>query len=207
MQINNFEEVRKCLKEWETMRTNVPEAIHYLSLGNQYAFERTKVGDKALHAYPGICAADQSFYMFLIDETDDRPSSFSELFEAITICKVKKSLNDNPDEVPEAVAQKRMTTWREEFAAWTTKQINLTPQTQGLFKAFHVPSDYLKANRPYKTVFGLKEEGSSPTGYLADLITIDLEQKELTYYDTVRPVPPFSPILETNFYLLSLVTP
>lgn len=204
MKISNLEAVISCLKEWEHIRSNATEVISYLSLGNQFAFERTTDGEAALHAYPGICSEDQSFYLFLIDESQDRTSSAADLFEAITICKVQNALG-NSDEIPEAVAQKRIATWRDEFIPWVTAQINLSPPTEGLFKAFHVPSSYLRSRTEYVTYFGLKEDNSSPTGYQADLITTDSVKKEISYYDTVRPVPPFDPVTDHNFYLLSLV--
>lgn len=203
MQINNLDAVISCLKEWESIRSNTSQVLTYLSLGNQFSFERSKEGEAALHAYPGICSQDQSFYLFLIDESQDRESSPSDLFEAITICKVGNSFS-NSDEIPEAVAQKRIATWREEFIPWTTDQINLSPQTEGIFKAFHVPSSYLRPRKVYVTFFGLKEDSRAPTGYQADLITTD-SSKTISYYDTVRPVPPFDPVTDYNFYLLSLV--
>lgn len=204
MQINNLDAVISCLKEWEWIRSHTSQVLTYLSLGNQFSFERSKEGESALHAYPGICSQDQSFYLFLIDESQDRKGSAAALFEAITICKVQ-NVYSNSDEIPETVAQKRIATWRKEFIPWVTAQINVSPQTEGLFKAFNVPSSYLRSRTEYVTFFGLKEDNSSPTGYQADLITTDSTKKEISYYDTVRPVPPFDPVTDHNFYLLSLV--
>lgn len=202
MQFNNLASIVSCLKEWEIIRDNPSQVIEYLSLGNYFSFKRNMPEASNLHAYPGICAADKEFYMFLIDAKADRKSSDSELFNAITICKVKRNLGGS-DEIPEAEALKRIDTWKKEYSQWTTEQINNRQETQGIFKAFNVPSSYMERNVEYSTFFGLKEQSS--TRYSADLITVDNSKTSIAFYDTVRPVPPFDVAPQSSFHLLDLV--
>ena len=63
----------------------------------------------------------------------------------------------------------------------------------------------MERNVQYATFFALKPDSSSLTEYDADLITADTSRGFETYYDTVRPVPPFDVAPQSSFYLLSMV--
>ncbi|MDR6968510.1 hypothetical protein J2X31_002533 [Flavobacterium arsenatis] len=202
MEFNNLASIVSCLKEWDTIRDNSFEVTEFLNLGNYFSFTRNKPETSAIHAYPGICAADKEFYMFLIDAEADQKSSESDLFNAITICKVKRNMG-NSDEIPEAEALKRIDTWKRDCSAWATEQINNRQQTQGIFQAFNVPSSYMQKDVEYSTFFALKQEGLG--SYSADLVTVDRSKSSIAFYDTVRPVPPFDVTPRSNFYLLDLL--
>lgn len=204
MEFNNLESIISCIKEWDQIRTSPTDVITFLNTGNYFNLSRTRPTAQNLHAYPGISPVDNEMYMFVIDADDDKNSSEEDLFNAITICKVRKNYG-NSDEIPEAEARRRMDNWNRDFAAWATAQINLQSQTQGIFKAFNIPSTYMEPNTQYATFFGLKTDSASPTGFDADLITTDSSKGPATYFDTVRPVPPFDVYSQGSFYLLSMV--
>lgn len=202
MEFNNLGSIVSCLKAWENIRNNPSEVIEYLSLGNYFSFKRNMHETPNLHAYPGISTADKEFYMFLIDAEADRSSSEADLFNAITICKVKRNMGSS-DEIPEAEALKRIDTWKRDYSTWATAQINNRQQTQGIFKAFNVPSSYMQRDVEYSSFFALKQEGLA--SYSADLVTVDHSKSSIAFYDTVRPVPPFDVAPQSSFYLLDLL--
>ena len=204
MEFNNLGSIVSCLREWDNIRDNSSEVIEYLGLGNYFSFKRNMPEASNLHAYPGICAADKAFYMFLIDAEADRNSSETDLFNAITICKVKRNMG-NSDEIPEAEALKRIEVWKRDYSKWATAQINNRQQTQGIFKAFNVPSSNIQRNVEYSSFFGLKQISGSSSSQSADLITVDHSKSSIAFYDTVRPVPPFDVAPRSSFYLLDLL--
>lgn len=204
MEFNNLGSIVNCLREWDNISDNPSEVIEYLGLGNYFSFKRNMPEASNLHAYPGICAADKTFYMFLIDAEADRKSSETDLFNAITICKVKRNIG-NSDEIPEAEALKRIDAWKKDYPNWATSQINNRQQTQGIFKAFNVPSSNIQRNVEYSTFFGLKQIIGSSSSQSADLITVDHSKSSIAFYDTVRPVPPFDVAPRSSFYLLDLL--
>lgn len=204
MEFNNLGNIVSCLREWDNIRDNPPKVIEYLGLGNHFSFKRTMSEASDLHAYPGICTADKAFYMFLIDAEADRNSSETDLFNAITICKVKRNMG-NSDEIPEAEALKRIDTWKRDYSKWATAQINNRQQTQGIFKAFNVPSSYMQRDVEYSSFFGLKQESGALASHSADLVTVDHSKSSIAFYDTVRPVPPFDVAPRSSFYLLDLL--
>ncbi|WP_432670331.1 hypothetical protein [Flavobacterium sp. SM2513] len=204
MEFNNLQDVISCLREWETIRNNPSEVIQYLSLGNHFAYKRDMPQANQMHVYPGVCKAEGTFYIFMLDAAADINSSEATLFNAITICQVKNSLG-NSDEIPEAQALKRMDDWKKSFSQWATNQINNRQQTQGIFKAFNMPSSYIERNVNYSTFFALREDSTNVTGYIADLITVDHSKSSVAFYDTVLPVPPFGTLSQNSFYLLSMV--
>lgn len=203
MEFTNLQQVTNCLKEWQAMRNEPKEVLKFLALGNQFSFKRTQDPTVNLHAYPGVSAANNSFYIFLIDASQDHNSSETALFNAITVCQVQNTVGD-PHQIPEVEAKRRIDNWKNHFEEWATAQIDLRQQTQGIFKAFEVPATYMQRDADYVTFFGLKDDSSAPTGYQADLVTTIQAGRALAYYDTVRPVPPFDVAPESSFYLLSL---
>lgn len=204
MKFNNLGDIVKCLKEWDRIRDNSSEVVTYLGLGNHFTFKRNSSDASNLHVYPGICASDKELYMFLIDAKADQDTSETDLFNNITICKVTQNIS-NSDEIPLAEALKRISAWKKEYSSWAIDQINNRKVTQGIFRAFNMPSSHIEKNIEYSSFFALKEQGGSNKGYTADLVTIDNSKSSITYYDTVRPVPPFDIAPLSNFYLLNLL--
>jgi hypothetical protein len=203
MKFNNLGDILNCMREWNSIRDNATDVTEALTLGNFFSFNRDTQASN-LHAYPGLCTADSQLFMFLIDADSDKALSEIELFDAITICTMQKNLGHS-DEIPEVVAQQRINKWTKDFTSWATDQINHRLETQGIFQAFNIPSSYMEPNVEYTTFLGLKSDSSALTGYDADLITIDNSKSGATYYDTVRPVPPFDVAPPSSFYLLSLL--
>ena len=201
MEFNNLSDVLNCMKEWETIRNDSNEVVNYLNLGNYFSFT-DQYSSPVLHAYPGVAKNPNEFYMFLIPRDQDIPQSEAALFNAITICKVDRKVGDS-SEIPENIAKERIDNWKKDYTTWAENQISKKSQTQGLFQAFYMPSSYMQANKEYITYFALKNDTQAATGFDADLITTD-EEGTITYYDTVKPVPPFSVAPASDFYLLQL---
>lgn len=204
MTFSNLESILACMKDWEQIRNNPEKVIEYLGKGNYFPVSRNKPEANNLHAYPGIDTATNEFYIFLIDAQADRNSSPIDLFNAITVCQVKQ-YHGNTHEIPELIARKRIDEWGKRYQTWAADQINFQIQTQGIFKAFNIPSSYIMRGKPYSTFFGLKQHNGSATGYDADLISVDSSTVSKVYYDTVRPVPPFDVLPQSSFYLLSMI--
>lgn len=204
MQFNNLTSIIAALKAWDQIRDNSTEVVKYLSSGNSFKLRRDKPTATNLHAYPGIGGEDGQLYFFIIDAGRDINSSEMDLFNAITVCKVEFNAG-NGDEIPEIIARRRVDNWGNNLVSWATDQIDRRQQTQGIFKAFNIPSSYAVQNLDYTVYFGLKEDAGSLTGYDADLITKDSSKASVVYFDTVRPVPPFDALPQSSFYLLSMV--
>lgn len=201
MEFNNLSDVLNCMKEWETIRNNSTEVVDYLNLGNYFSFI-DKYSSPVLHAYPGVSKNPNEFFMFLIPQDQDIPQSESALFSAITICKVDRKVGDS-NEIPENIAKERIDNWKNDYISWAENQISRRSLTQGIFQAFYVPSSYMQLNKEYITYFALKNDAQALTGFDADLITTNAEGTT-AYYDTVKPVPPFSVAPASDFYLLQL---
>lgn len=204
MEFNNLDSILSCMKQWDQISNSPSDIIKFLNIGNYFSIKRNKPATPNMHAYPGVSIDDNEFYIFLIDTADDKNSSESDLFNAITVCKVEKNYS-NGDEIPEAEAKKRIENWKNGYTDWATAQIQFKQQTGGIFKAFNFPSDYLDENSEYATYFGLNESSLSKAAYVADLITLNTSKAATVYYDTVRPVPPFDIFPETSFHLLSML--
>ena len=204
MAFNNLSSIIDCLSEWNRIKDNPNLVVEYLSLGNSFSFERATSVTAVIHAYPGISIRDKKFYMFLIDAVSDRESTDIALFNAITVCEVKFRTS-SPSQIPEEEALKRIEEWNTHYDSWATLQIENSEETKGIFQAFNMPSSYMQRNESYVTYFGLKENSELTSNYAADLVTCYQSPAAATYYDTVRPVPPFNINPLSNFYLLSLI--
>ncbi|HEX8270792.1 MAG TPA: hypothetical protein VF581_12940 [Flavobacterium sp.] len=204
MEFRDLASIINCIKKWDQIRSSSTDVVRYLGTGNQFQLKRDKPTASNLHAYPGIGTEDDAMYFFVLDADADRNGSSIDLFNAITVCKLERTPG-NGHEIPEVVARKRIENWNKDFSQWVTNQINM-PQTDGIYKAFNIPSEYAIRNTQYSIFLGLKEDSRSVTGYVADLITTDSSRTSVVFYDTVRPVPPFdATIPQSSFYLLSLV--
>lgn len=205
MNFNDLDSIITCMKEWVDIRNNPTEVLKYLNTGNYFSFDRNNAPVANIHVYPGIDTGENQFYMFMIDANIDvYTSSDTELFNAVTICKVVGNLGD-PDEVTPDEAKSRIANWKKHYNSWATSQIDNQSVTEGIFKAFNMPSSYMAQGKNYTTFFGLKPNHADITGYNADLITVEMSKTKTTYFDTVRPVPPFDVIPESDFYLLSKI--
>lgn len=204
MSFNNLDSILDCMKNWKDIRDDADKITGCLSKGNYFTLKRDKPEAQNLHAYPGIDNSTQEFYMFIIDAALDKNNTPVNLFNAITICKVE-DYNGNSDIIPDTIARKRIEDWNNKYRDWATQQINFRLQTQGIFKAFNIPSSYMDRNDQYASFFALKESIGSVTGYQADIVTSKSSGGSKVYYDTVRPVPPFDVLPQSSFYLLSLI--
>ena len=205
MTFTNLSQIIACINKWQAVITDANETIDYLNCGDSFVFTRTQGICSNLHVYPGAFEDEngkKKLYMFLISEDDDKSDKDEiELFNAITQSEVTHNglLSTSPDQIPEAEALERIRLWNENFEEWVDEQITTT---DGIFKAFNMPCSEVVDNRNYTTFFALKENTNSSE--TADLITRDLSTKQPSFYDTVRPVPPFDATYPLSaFYLLS----
>ncbi|WP_417353630.1 hypothetical protein [Flavobacterium alkalisoli] len=202
MTFRSLSDVISCLKEWENIRNNSAEVVNYLNLGNAFSYS-LKSTSSDLHAYPGVCNGNQ-FYMFLIPADQDINQNDEDLFNAITICQVSRVLGD-PHTIPEPEALNRINAWSKNYSQWANNQISKAAVSNGIFQVFNMPSTYMKPDHEYVTFFALKASSKATTGFDADLVTND-PASTASYYDTVMPMPPYTAMPQSSFYLLSLAT-
>ncbi|WP_330443876.1 hypothetical protein [Flavobacterium sp. C4GT6] len=214
MTFQNLSDVTAAMKEWENIRNNPSGVVNYLTLGNHITFIKNEIAE-AVHVYPGISKDSNELYFFLIDKEQDIQQSDADLFNAITICKADlknlSALNtqentpgNSTDEISEAEARVRTQDWDRNYADWAEKQITLT--TDGIFKAFYMPANYMAEGSEYESFLALKPNSQSPTLDDADIVTTFTDSGKTTYYDTVMPMPPYTinnP--SSSFYLLQLL--
>ncbi|TRW27271.1 hypothetical protein FMM05_01130 [Flavobacterium zepuense] len=193
-------DVTKSIKEWGVARGNSQAAIQLLSSGNYFEFKNNyPTGSTAkLHAYLGLNENLNGLNIYIIPAQYDNAEYVADIMQYITVCKVLPELG-NSHQIPETEAKQRIAAWDADFNTWIPRQI---AQPDGLFQAFYIPGDYMTQGKNYDIYFAL-EASSSPTGFTADLIVTEASQKVVSYYDTVRPVPPFD-VFESDFYLLDI---
>ena len=190
------------MKEWESILNDSSQVVHFLNLGNYFSHINEGTAS-VLHAYPGISLADNEFFMSLKPADKYIEQDEAEIFNAITVCKIDRKLGDS-NQIPETVAKARIDNWKKDHDTWAENQISKRTQTNGMFKAFYMPSSYMQNNEEYITYFALKNDAQALSLFDADLITTNV-QGTIAYYDTVKPVPPFSVTAsESDFYLLQL---
>ncbi|RYJ44804.1 hypothetical protein [Flavobacterium beibuense] len=202
MTFRSLSDVISCIKQWNNIRNNGTEVVNYLNLGNAFSYT-LKSTTSDLHAYPGVCNGNE-FYMFLIPANQDTNQSEADLFNAITICQVSRVLGD-PHTIPEPEALNRINAWSKNYSQWANSQISRAAVTDGIFQVFNMPSTYMKPNHEYVTFFALKTSPKATTGFDADLVTNDPASSS-SFYDTVVPMPPYTALPQSSFYLLSLAT-
>ena len=195
-----FTDIITSIKEWGTIRTQSQQAIQLLSHGNYFKFEdKYLTGSTAkLHAYIGLNEDRNGLNVYIIPVQYDSAEYLADIMQYITVCKVLPELG-NSHQIPETEAKQRIAAWDADYNTWTPRQI---AQPDGLFQAFYIPGDYMAQGKNYDIYFAL-ETSSSPTGFTADLIVTEASEKVVSYYDTVRPVPPFD-VYESDFYLLDV---
>lgn len=206
MAFTDLSQIITCINKWKNVITDESETIDYLSCGNSFLFTRTQGSSDNLHVYPGAYEDEngKQLYMFLISAEDDREENTDAyLFNAITQCKIepRSILSTDPDPLPESQALERIHLWNEEYTEWVKNQIQ-TPDE--IFQAFNMPSSFITSGNGYTSFFGLKRI-SGTMNYSADLITLAPSPKGTpSYYDTVRPVPPFDATYpQSAFFLLN----
>lgn len=205
MKFKNLSEISSSIRRWKEITTNPEDTLAFLDSGNRFTFKRTQEKASNLHVYPGIYTEGgvKKLYVFLIAEEDDNDRNDDQyLFDAIIQCEVGyDGLQENPEEITEEKAKKRINSWNKNHVAWINDQFKTgTP----IFRAFHLPSSYIEKDRLYKTYFSLRDNDAFNVRYTADLITVDgFTRENPSFYDTVRPVPPFDVFPEKTFYLLN----
>lgn len=203
MVFTNLDQIVNCIKDWIEIR-DTPQAKDYLETGNSFSHECTETNN-VLNAYPGICINKnvKEMYFFLIPQDQDIEQKPEILFEKISYYKVVPNLGD-PHEIPDEEALRRINNWNNGYPEWLDKEIEYKSSTGGVFKVFSMPSSYMKENGFYTTSLALKSSPASEVDYTADLVTsYNDSDSSKSYYDTARPVPPFS-ASEDSFYLLQL---
>ena len=203
MEFKNLSDVLSCMQEWESIRNNSSQVVNFLNIGNSFS-QLCKNSSSVLHAYPGVSQQNNEFFMFLIPQQEDKQQDDTALFEAITVCPVERMVGD-PEQIPENIAKERIDNWNENYQSWANDEVIRKLGTNGIFQAFYMPSSYMQPDKNYITYFALKGDAQSSASFDADLITTN-EEGTTAYYDTVKPVPPFSAAPESDFYLLQLAT-
>ena len=200
MQLESLSDILTCIKNWQSIRGDASELSACLEKTKSFSYTITNKESDYLHIYPGICNETKTFYMFLINEADDREQDERELYKCISQCIVKKHLGDDVS-IPEETAKKRMTDWAQNGIGWIEEELKAG---KDIFQAFYLPAPYMQAGESYRSYFALKgdPEALNEGSLVADLVTTSLSGTiRNSFYDFVRPVPPFDPL---HFYLLSI---
>ncbi|MCS3552661.1 MULTISPECIES: hypothetical protein [Sphingobacterium] len=204
-----LKEIKRSLAKWDKLIHD--KSDHFKKLQNlisdvRYFKFKIKYSDKTkfIHAYPGI--DDGKLKLFLIaDEYDkkeyqDQLENYLQVSDVVTADQVP-SLGDT---IQRDEALKRIQNWNKDCKKWIPEQ---AASPTGFLKCYLIPIDDINQNNDCASLayFALKNEDNK-IGFAADLILKDDDDSSLEgaseFYDTVKLVPPFSPIEE--MYLLSI---
>jgi hypothetical protein len=188
------------------------EAINnILKQGNHFVFtyqfdiEVDGEYSKFLHAYPGIY--NGRLYFFIVPSNCDTPEGL-QLPQSIEQTVVLPS-GDNGGIEPEEAAL-RISNWQNYYPMWVNQHID---SEFGVFQAFAIPTSDLKApmgtSYSYTGYLALAENPDDLTNmpYRADIVISEVTPAGAeVFFDTVRPVPPYSPSYSA-YYLLTLSQP
>lgn len=199
MQLKSLSEILTCIKNWQSLRDNVPELSEYLARAKSFIYTIKTQENSDFHFYPGVCFETRKMYMFLISAAEDRAQDEDALYHSIIQAEVNIDLG-NSDRIPEKEARDRIASWHDNCSSWIEAE---EKAGKAIFQAFNVPASYMIDSWSYCTFFALKADTETLNAgrLVADLVTTPLST-EITdaFYDFVRPVPPFDPL---HFYLLS----
>lgn len=194
--IPELQKIVESIKEWNLLikhgKTDL--ILSLLEQGDYFIYEiRNVEKSKNIHVYPGV--TEEKLYFYCIPCEFDSEEYKDTIVTYIEQCHVYKSVQ-NSNEITEEDALKRIQNWRTHLKEWLPKQSHTT---DGIFKAYIVPTEDLINSDKVLAYFALKNN-LSDSQFSADLI---FKKKNNTYYDTVRPVPPFDPF--DNLFLLDLI--
>lgn len=155
-----------------------------------------------VHFYPGI--HNNNLVFFSIGAFYDSQAYASSIENHIYMCNTGHGTPSPATQqggINWQEVSQRITNWNVNHPAWINANINQ------LFQAFNMPQKDGEHGIMHNAFFALKNSSHIST-MIADLIVEDVENTSIAYYDTVAPIPPFSPsgpLAASNFYLLSLL--
>lgn len=190
-----MEEIITSLQNWEAVRTQ-PDLLTELFM-NKLGFELDMnlfPEKKALHAYAAVKNGELGFYV--ISEANDVDSSPEVLSSNCYWYPTVMAFEEGGQEIPEAEANLRLSTWKETFPEWIQQVVTMP---FGMYQTFHIPTTDLRKEK-YAALFALKYDIITPDVKAADLV---LMNDAGVYYDTVLSGPPFKD--QQKYYILSLI--
>jgi len=191
-----MEEIITSLQNWEAVRTQ-PNLLIDLFM-NKLGFELDMnlfPQTVPLHAYAGVKNGELGFYV--ISEVNDVNTSSPEVLSSNCYwCPTVMAFEEGGQEIPEAEANLRLSTWKETFPEWI-QQIVTMPF--GMYQTFHIPTTDLRPEK-YTAIFALKNDIITPNVKAADLV---LTSDARVFYDTIRSQPPYT--YANQYYILSLI--
>lgn len=184
------------MRNWQNILKDSVALEQYLSQGHYFTYT---VVDKSefLHAYPGILNGIMVF--FVMPAIYDVPmASTAKIMLNTQTCPLISEYGSG-SEIDPTIAKLRISAWEEHYQTWIPQQVNTV---DGMFQAFVIPSKQLNADT-YTVYMALAiNDAVNPNPfYRADLILTN--SLNVTYYDTVRPVPPFKPYKLQEFNMLN----
>ncbi len=210
-------EIKKAMRTWSDQRNQAGliKMASWLNQGNMFDYNRDPnntpippAQEAFIHAYPGIVNENgvDVLYFFVISACYDN-SSTPNIENCIQACKIatgSPSQTGQSGDIPVQEALDRINNWDNNLDTWITDNIGTT---NSIFQAFVIPQLDSSVGTTHHSFFALKVESTAPSGYVADLIIEDVDGATFTYFDMVRPVPPFGggATAESRFYLLSLI--
>lgn len=180
------ETVRKALAAWGLARKTPEQLIPLFERVSGFTFYYDARLHSKIHIYPGLIqdplAKDQLVFYSIPEFRDKKkedPFHYVEQSDVIHIVRY--------DHISDAEGEARIMNWGKHYGRWMSRQ------KKGLFQAFVIPVDDFEGDGgKYVAYLGLKfhiDETLDSAG-LEDLVLI---KDDNTYFDTVRPVPPFKP--------------
>lgn len=208
--------VYQSIINWSRLPEKYKEIPAALQNGCQFSFMiSTKATSKWIHAYAGYYN-DQVFF-HLVQDTLDKQENYTKENIPIYLVSVRVYGNLYPlgsanCQIDRKDALRRISNWnnKELSAQWYQEAI----RSGEFYQAFAVPLEDLEKNTPHSAWMALKEETDFKTKeskYKADLVLSckndQASDKNLIFYDTCRPVPPFKPkiIDQEDFGLLNFI--
>lgn len=222
-QAKTIDEVFLSIMEWNDLRNDAVAMSDVLGDGNMFYFTiPLDATSPYVHAYPGIINGNLVYQ--LITSENDKAINFQLNVHPTTVrtCPVEtKQMPGVGGTIPQLEAMTRVGNWNNTLTRESWIGTETTNET--MFQAFIIPVDDIVSNQKHAAYFALKAGPESD--FIADLIIINTQTNELmtipatevevdgglettTYYDMVRPVPPYKAGLgreKANFGLLNFV--
>ena len=190
-----MEEIITSLQTWEAVRSQ-PDLLTELFM-NKLGFELDMSlfpEKKALHTYAAVKNGELGFYV--ISEANDVDSSPEVLSSNCYWCPTVMAFEKGGQEIPEAEANLRLSTWKETFPEWIQQVVTMP---FGMYQTFHIPTTDLRKEK-YAALFALRSDIITPNIKAADLV---LTNNTGIFYDTIRSQPPYP--YPGQYYILSLI--
>ncbi len=200
--IQNWLKATKDLSQLLTLFT--PKSGFILNLNENFMPWGNQTNDDDIHVYPAINETGE-LLMYLIYDKYDQPGIQWEnhivSFYVTDVDLPRESVGPVNGKIPRQIAFSRIMCWQDQYQIWLEHAVS----NELVFQAFFLPASDVKAGVKNVTYFAL-ESASSLDDLSAELITDNLEKQSSggTFYDTVRPVPPFKPMEREKLYLLDL---